>query len=179
MLIGMTGALGAGKGAVVEYLKTKGFRHYSGSGYLKEVLLARGEEINRDAYSKLASEIRANDEYGLARILYDRYITDGGGDAIIEALHDLGETECIKLSGGLILAIDADIETRYQRAVARGSEKDNITFEHFKLQIEREENGGGNHNIRAAMKMADYTLTNNGTMAELHAQIDDFLQKMG
>jgi dephospho-CoA kinase len=176
MLIGIVGALGAGKGTVVDYLKTKGFRHYSGSGYLKEVLLARGVEVNRDAYSKLAGEIRSEDPQGLAKILFDRYERDGGGDAVIEALHDIGEVEFVRTHGGIVLAVDADMHTRYDRAVARGSEKDNITFDHFKAQIEREENGGGHHNIRGAMQLADYTVMNDGTIEELEKAVEVFTQ---
>jgi dephospho-CoA kinase len=175
MLIGIVGALGAGKGTVVEYLKSKGFRHYSASGYLKEVLISRGIEPSRDTYSPLASEIRTANPAGLAKILTERYQADGGGDAIIEALHDVGEAEYIKANGGLLLGIDADVQVRYNRAIARGSEKDQITFEHFQAQIEREENGGGHHNIRAAMKLADYTIMNNGSIEELQAQIEAFL----
>ncbi len=177
MLIGIVGALGAGKGTVVECLKKRGFRHYSGSGYLKEVLLERGVEPNRDAYSQLAGEIRTADPQGLSKILFERYERDGSGDAVMEALHDIGEVEFVKSKGGIVLGIDADMHTRYERAVARGSEKDNITFEHFKLQIEREENGGGHHNIRAAMKMADYTIMNDGTIEELEVAVDAFIQK--
>ncbi len=175
MVIGIVGALGAGKGTVVDYLKSKGFRHYSASGCLKEVLLSRGIEPNRDAYSQLAGEIRNQDPQGLTKVLYERYQKDGGGDAIIEALHDIGEVEYIKSVGGIVLSLDADVVVRYERAIARGSEKDNISFEHFKAQIEREEHGGGHHNIRAAMKLADVVLQNNGTVAELHAQVDAFL----
>jgi len=29
MILGITGTFGAGKGTIVEYLKTKGFSHYS------------------------------------------------------------------------------------------------------------------------------------------------------
>ncbi len=177
MLIGIVGALGAGKGTVVDYLKAKGFRHYSASGYLKEVVLERGGTPGRDAYSAVATEIREADEAGLAKILFDRYVADGGGDAVIEALHDVGEAAYIKEVGGILLGIDADMQVRYARAVARGSEKDNVTFDEFQSHIEREENGGGRHNIRAALSLADYTIMNDGTIEELYKALDVFIQK--
>ncbi|MCU0678435.1 MAG: hypothetical protein MUF19_02505 [Candidatus Pacebacteria bacterium] len=176
MLIGIVGALGAGKGTVVDRLKEKGFRHYSASGYLKEVVLSEGGTPGRDAYSAIATKIRTADEAGLAKILFERYTADGGGDAVIEALHDVGEAAYIKQVGGVLLGIDADIEVRFARAVARGSEKDNVTFAEFKSHIEREENGGGHHNIRAALQLADYTITNDGTIEELQEAVDAFLQ---
>ncbi len=179
MLIGIVGALGAGKGTVVDYLKTKGFRHYSSSGYLKEALQSRGIEPNRDAYSVLASEIRAKDPQGLSAILYERYLQDDGGDAVIEALHDVGEVEFVKKHGGVVIGLDANMYIRYERALARGSEKDSVTFKEFQSHIEREEHGGGNHhNIRAALSLADYIIMNDGTIAELHTQIEDVLSEI-
>lgn len=175
MIIGITGTLGAGKGTVVEYLKQKGFVHHSGSGYLKEVLLAQGKELNRDAYSKLAGEIREADPAGLARILYERIEASSVSDAIIEALHDVGEAEFVRSHGGVILGVDADIRLRYERSVARGSEKDQVSFEDFKRHIEREEEGSGHHHIKAVLAMADHIIMNNGTVDELHRLIDEWL----
>lgn len=178
MLIGIAGTLGSGKGTVVEYLKQKGFRHYSGSGYLKEVILARGETVDRDAYSKLAGEIREKDPAGLSRILYERILADGAEDVIMEALHDVGEAQFVKDAGGILLGVDADIPVRYERVIMRGSEKDNITFDDFKRQIEREEQGSGHHNIKAVLGMADAVLTNNGTIEELHLAVDAWLAEV-
>jgi dephospho-CoA kinase len=36
MIIGITGTLGAGKGKIVEFLKEKGFEHYSVREYLTQ-----------------------------------------------------------------------------------------------------------------------------------------------
>lgn len=36
IIIGITGTLGAGKGTVVEYLKTKGFKHFSVREFLTQ-----------------------------------------------------------------------------------------------------------------------------------------------
>ena len=178
MLIGIAGTLGSGKGTVVAYLKEKGFVHYSASGYLKEVILARGETVDRDAYSKLAGEIREKDPAGLSRILYERILVDGAPDVVMEALHDVGEAEFAKDKGGILLGIDADIPVRYERVVARGSEKDQITFEDFKRQILREEEGAGHHHIHAVLKMADHIIMNNGTVEELHQAVDTWLAKV-
>lgn len=178
MLIGIAGTLGAGKGTVVEYLKAKGWTHYSASGYLREVIVGRGEVVNRDSYSKTSGEIRQVDPSGLVKILFDRILVDGATSAIIESLHDVGEARFIKAQGGILLAVDADLEVRYQRSIARGSEKDDVTLADFKRHIEREENGNGHHNIRAVIEMADYVIKNDGTLGSLHTQIDSFLRTL-
>ncbi|MEM9336945.1 MAG: AAA family ATPase [Patescibacteria group bacterium] len=178
MIIGITGTLGAGKGSIVAYLKERGFVHYSGSAMLRKILEERGDEVNRDAYSRLAGEIRGEDPQGLAKLLWQQYESEDPEHAVIEALHDLGEADFVKEKGGQIIAVDADIDTRYHRVVARGSEKDKVTFDHFREQIQREEEGGGHHNIRAVINMADYVIMNNGTIEELHQEVERVLQEI-
>ena len=178
MIIGIAGTLGAGKGTVVEYLKEKGFTHYSGSGKLREILEERGVEINRDAYSKLADEIRGADPIGLSKLIWEKYEAEKPEHAIFEALHDVGEAVFIKEKGGVVLGVDAPMELRYERISGRGSEKDNVTFEEFKAMAVHEEEGGGSHNIRATMDQADYTIMNAATVEELRQQVDGVLTKI-
>ncbi len=175
MLIGIVGTLGAGKGTVVEYLTQKGFTHYSASGYLRELMVARNIPIDRDAYSRVSGEIRYLDPAGLVRVLYERAIKEGSENAIIESIHDDGEAAFIKEMGGILLGVDADMMVRYDRIIIRGTEKDNVSFEQFTEQIKREETGGGHHNIRSVLGMIDYMIENNGTLNELHQKIDAFL----
>jgi len=182
MIIGITGTIGAGKGAVVEYLiKKKGFAHYSCSGLLKEILEERGEIVDRDGYSRIAKELRAKDSSGVPGLAYARAQNEGARDSIIEALHSVGEAEFIKSVGGIVFGVDANIDVRYRRISTRGSEKDNVSYEKFIEQSKREDEGGSDasgHNIRGAIKIADYVITNNGTLEELHAQIEEVLRKI-
>jgi dephospho-CoA kinase len=176
MLIGIVGTLGGGKGTVVEYLKNKNFSHYSVSGKLKEILEAQGVIPERNSYSKLATEIRAQDPTGLVKLLYKDIQTDKPEHAIMEALHDVPEVEFVKNHGGIIIGLDADIQIRYERSLMRGSEKDHITFKEFKEHIRREEDGSEGHNIRAALELADHLIENNGSIEELYSQIEDVLK---
>ena len=178
MIIGIVGTLGAGKGTVVEYLKQQGFSHYSASGYLREVIESEGGTPNRESYSALATKIRQADEAGLAKILYTRAEQDGVKDAIIEALHDEGEAEYVKKSGGILLGIDVAPKIRYARQQARGSEKDDVTFEEFLVQIAREEEGEGHHNIHGALKMTDHIIMNDGTIEDLYEKVEEWLQTL-
>lgn len=179
MIIGITGTLGAGKGTVVEYLKQKGFAHFSASGKLREILEDRGVPVNREAYSKLADEIRTADPQGLVKLLWTDLESSSEQGAVIEALHDVGEMEFVRSRGGIILGVDADIKTRYERIAHRGSEKDDVTFEEFKQIATHEEEGGGKHNIRAVLDQADYVIQNTNTPEELWAEVDIFLEKYG
>lgn len=181
MIIGIAGTLGSGKGTVVQYLKQRGFAHYSGSGMLREILESRGEAVDRDAYSRAAQELRTKDPEGLAKLLYARLQSDNPENAIIEALHTIGEVNFVRSIGGKILGIDADTRIRYERITKRGSEKDSISYEKFLEQSKREDESTSDpsaHNISGALRNADVVITNNGTLEELHAQIDEVLKKI-
>ena len=81
----------------------------------------------------------------------------------------------------ILLAIDADQRTRYERIHVRQSELDSVTFEEFQAQEEREMENTEPHkqNIQAVIDQADHHLTNNGSLEELHAQIDAVLAELG
>lgn len=178
MIVGIGGTLGAGKGTVVEYLIAKEFKHYSGSGKLREILEERGVKVDRDAYSKLADEIRGEDPMGLSKIIWKQYESDSPKNAVFEALHEPAEAQFIRDKGGVVLGVDAPMEIRYERISGRGSEKDNVSFEDFKRLAIYEEEGGGTHNIRAVISMADHVIQNEGTLEELHEKIEQWLQSI-
>lgn len=184
MIIGIVGTLGAGKGTVVAYLIEKyGFTHYSSSDLLINILEERGETVDRDGMSRVANELRAANPAGVPALNFERYeAEDGASDAIFESLHSVPETEFIKEVGGIVLGVTADSDIRYERIVARGSIKDNVTKEQFIAQQEREEKGStdpNHHNIFSALQEADFRIENNGTLAELHAQVDAILAELG
>jgi dephospho-CoA kinase len=75
----------------------------------------------------------------------------------------------------------ADIKLRYDRTQNRGDgDKDRVTFEQFIESSNREDEGKGttSANIRAVIASADAIVTNDGTLEELHKQVDDVLPKI-
>lgn len=178
MILGITGSFGAGKGAVVEYLvTTKGFTHYSASGFIREEIIRRGMTVDRDSMTAVANDLRR--EHGPSYVinsLYER-AKSAGGDAVIESLRAVAEVRRIKELGGFVFGVDALPEIRYQRAFARGSEKDNVTFEKW-LEQERAENNPDDstkQNIFGALKESSVVVDNNGTLKELHKNVDTAL----
>lgn len=181
MIIGLAGTIGSGKGTVVEYLKTKGFSHYSSSGILRDILRERGVSEIRENLSALADELMAKQAGGVFCASYERAQKDGSKNYILEAIHRVSEAEYVQSIGGIIIGVDADIKVRYERAIQRKEgEKDNVTYEQFLKDAEREDEGaaGTGPNIRAVLKMADYTILNNGTFEEFHAQIEAVYRKI-
>ncbi|HYD92930.1 MAG TPA: AAA family ATPase [Candidatus Paceibacterota bacterium] len=180
MIIGIAGTIGAGKGTVVDYLKAKGFAHYSSSGLLKELLKEQGLPAIRDYMSPLATQMRAEDPGGVPKRIYERYLKEQPQNAIFEALHSVGEAEFIRSIGGKIIGVDADVRVRYERSQKRGEEKDQLSYDDFLRQVRIEDEGSAedaarNNNIRAVLETADVVIQNNGSLEELQEQIETAL----
>jgi dephospho-CoA kinase len=174
-IIGITGTIGAGKGTAVEYLvQTRGFTHYSVRQFLNDELMRRGLPQDRDALRTLANELRH--EHGADYILSQVYARAlrAGTPAVLESVRTVGEVGYLKAQGMIILAIDADLQTRYERIVLRGTATDTIDFATFVHQEELEmtSTDPSSQNIAGVMALADYHLFNNGTPEELFAQLD-------
>lgn len=182
MIIGITGTNGAGKGTVVEILKENGFKHYSVSGFLGELLRENGEEVNRDAMIRLANELRAeNSPSYLAEVLYDKALREGAEFPVIESLRTEGEVTALRKKGKFyLLAVDASPEIRYDRIINRNSSKDAVSFQQFMEQERREmhSDDANKQNLRRCIEMADYTIINNSSIPELRENICRFMNNL-
>lgn len=180
MIIGITGTDGAGKGAVVDYLvDQKGFVHYSSRSLITAEIQSRGLPVNRVNMRVVANEMRK--ERGLDVMVTTalaKMREEGVTDAIIESIRAIKEVETLHAHGGILLAVDADQQLRYERITARQSESDQVSFQEFVAQEQLEMNDPDPNGMQKAevIAMADHTLLNNGTLAELGAQIEVFLE---
>jgi dephospho-CoA kinase len=178
MIIGITGTQAAGKGAVVEELKKKGFTHYSAREYLASKVLESGLTLERHNFQKTADKLRK--AYGSEFVVKELYnqAQEKGGNTIIESIRTIGEVEFLrKQTNFLLVSIDADVNTRYERAISRKSELDHVSFEQFVNQEKAELENTEAHmmNIRKCIDLSDIKLTNNGTLEELKEQIVSLL----
>jgi dephospho-CoA kinase len=179
MIIGITGTDGAGKGTVVEYLVTKkGFTHYSASAFIAVEVERQGLPISRNQLRLTGNELRA--KYGddvLVTMAFAEIATRGEKRVIIESIRATAEAQTLRQHHGILLAVDADPQVRYERVQGRRSNKDQVTYETFIAQEELEKNDPDPHGMQKArvMEIADYTIFNNGTLAELEAATEVFL----
>lgn len=180
MIIGITGTNGAGKGATVDYLVTKGLIHYSVRDELTKLLEKEGVFVDRSALRAKANELRK--EHGadyLARLMYQRVVQNGSPSAVIESIRTTSEAEYLQSQGAFIIALDAERRKRYERIKGRMSRTDFVDFATFIEQEEREWHGAeGSHdmNIMRVFDIADYRIENNGTLGELHSAIEKVFQ---
>lgn len=184
MFIGLTGTFGAGKGVVTEYLKEKGFAHYSSSKLLGELVEKEGNPRTRNFLGPMATRLQQEYPGGVVEKNYrEKYLLEQPESAVFEAIHRQSEANFLKSVGGFIIGVDAELETRYERTRLRNEgEKDRQGFDDFKEMARVEEEGGGNaswdNNIREVINHADAVVMNNGTPEELLAQVDAALEKL-
>jgi len=181
MILGITGTIGAGKGTVVDYLKQKGFAHYSVRDFLIEEIQKHNMPVDRDSMRTIANDIRAMHQPSyIIEMLYAR-AEAARKDGLIESVRAIGEAEFLKAHGVKLIAVDADQKLRYERVVARGSVTDSIDFDTFVEQEDKEmaSTDPSGQNLVAVMQMADYRIENNGSMDELHERIDETLRALG
>lgn len=182
MILGITGTDGAGKGAAVEYLvEKKGFVYYSARQLWVDEINRRGLEVKRENMRLTANSLRK--EHGndyLVTAYLERIAEEKPENAIIESIRATAEAETLKKHGGILLAVDADQHLRYERIVRRASESDKVTFEQFTAHEALEMNDPDPNGMQkdAVMAMADYTIMNDGTLDELHEEIEDVLLKI-
>ena len=180
VIIGITGTIGAGKGTIVEYLvKNKGFKHFSARNFLVEEMERRGLDNNRDNMVLVGNDLRLKFGSGyVAEELFKRAI-ELGENAVIESLRAVGEIETLRKKGKFILlAIDADPKIRYERIRDRGTSTDDISFEKFLADEQKEMDSTdlNKQNLKKCIEMADFKIENNGTMDELNSKIEEVLE---
>jgi dephospho-CoA kinase len=178
MIIAITGTLGAGKNTVVDILKEQGFKHFSIRDYLIEEIKKRNLEINRDSMVEVATEIRkANGREYITKQLYEKA---KGQNSVIESIRQPKEVEFLKSKNIKLIAVDADLETRYKRIKERKSETDNISFEKFKHDEEREmqSNDPYKQQLRECINLADYKIENNESIEQLKTKIIKLLKTL-
>ena len=180
MIIGITGTLGAGKGAVVNFLKQKGFKHYSVRNFLIEEIKKRGLPINRNIMVSVANSIRKNNSPSfIIEQIYEKAKKETE-NIIIESIRTLSEAEKIREKGGIIISVDADPKTRYSRILIRQSETDNISFEEF-LENEKKELFSIDpyeQNLSECISKADFKLDNNKNFEYLNNQLKVILERI-
>jgi len=136
-------------------------------------------EINRDSMVIVANELR--EKYGagfIAQELYEQ-AEKSGDNTIIESIRTPGEIELLRSKWSFFLfAVDADPSIRYERIKSRDSETDHVSYPVFISNEEREmqSEDPNKQNLRKCINLADYVFMNNGTLEELHQQIDKAMQ---
>jgi dephospho-CoA kinase len=180
-IIGITGTIGAGKGTIVEYLKTRRFNHYSARAFLEEEVIKRGLSGTRDNIFLVANDLRKTHFPGYIISELLKTAEEKGGNSIIESIRALGEIDILRKTPHFcLLGVTADPKLRYERIRKRNSSTDNISFEKFieDEHKELESSEPWSQNLKMCMLQADFIFENNGSVEELNQKVEEVLKKL-
>lgn len=178
--IGLVGEQAAGKGTIASYLeRAYGAKKLRFSTALTDILSRMHLPGTRENSSKLAECLRQ--AFGPS-VLTDIVVEDAArSDADLVAIDGLrkpGDLERLaKTPGFRLVAVEAPMRTRYERARTRGEKPEDATlsFEEFeashKLPTEV--------TIPELMSRAETTIDNSGTLDDLYAKLDALMSSLG
>lgn len=176
MIIGLTGTNAAGKGTVAGYLRKKGFRYYSLSDELRALLRKRKIKATRNNMIFWGNHYRSKKGNGCLAALAVRKM--GAGNAVVDSIRNPGEiAELKKLRDFYLIAVDAPLRVRFERARKRMSLRDQKTYREFVASQKKELSGKGpEQQLAACMKKADFRISNGSDLSNLYKKIDSTLR---
>lgn len=177
MIIGLTGKNGAGKGVTAEYLKRSGFISYSLSDMIRLEIQKSGQEITRERLIETGRRLRSEGGPSiLADLIMERLDIDK--NYVVDSVRNPAEVKALKRRKDfLLLCIDAEQKTRFDRIKARGRENDPTEFKEF-VRLEEQELKSDNpagQQLLATATLADRVVDNNTTIQELENRVRDIM----
>jgi len=173
-LLGLTGTNAAGKGEAAAFFMKRGFAYLSLSDVLRGELSKRGLEASRDNLIRTGNALRRRCG---ADILARRVLRRVRGDTIIDSIRNPAEVARLRTRPGFrLLAVDAPVAIRFERARRRGRDESALTLEEFAAK-EREERSGdtGAQQLHLCLRLADATVINDSTLEHFHKKLEALL----
>lgn len=180
MIIGVTGTFASGKDAVGEYLKDKkGFELFTISDIIREEIIKRKIEPNRDNLRQIGNKLRA--EHGGQYFIKTILARAKTNKVVIAGVRQKEEALFFKEHpNAWLVGVDAPTKLRFQRLKKRGRPGDPQTFSEFLKKEKQEMKGEGKNvqNIEFCIKQADFTIINDGSFAKLYRNTEKVLKKI-
>lgn len=178
VIFGFTGLMASGKGAAALYLQN---RHHAKtfrfSTILRDLVKRLGLPEDRESLVNMSEAIRHTfGEDILAKAMAHDAAVDDRPLVVIEGIRREADIAYLKeLPNFILVSIDADLRTRYERLVIRGENPDDQTktWEGFQIDQKRPTE----ITIPPVMAMAHEHLNNNGSHDELEQQLDALVLK--
>jgi dephospho-CoA kinase len=177
-IIGAIGENGSGKDEILKYLKTKYNIPFIGTGdMVREIARKEGIEPTRANLGDLSSRYFRQFGNGyFVKLAAGQIIKNRWEIAGISGIRSFDDVTILKkmLCKDFILVnvIVSDQKERYQRMLNRRSTRDPDTYEKF-LQLDANEERI--FKIKKAAELASFRITNDGSLDDLHKNIEEFV----
>jgi dephospho-CoA kinase len=171
MIIALSGKRGSGKSVVAKYLSDKyGFSVLSTSALLEGILKADKRPVSVPGLQKLGRQLISLIGPGGFISVMLAYLPEG--NYVIDAIRQVGASTYLRERYGLRykhIHLMANAEVRRRRLSRREPQNRKNLKRYDNAQIEREADALG--------RIADYRLSNNGSLDDLHASLKIFLHR--
>jgi len=181
-VIGAVGQNGSGKDEVLKHLKARyDVPFFSTGDMIREIAAQEGVEPTRDNLRAISERYFSERGEGcFVRLLAERIQQDAKPLVGISGIRSLQDVqilrEIFKKDFILINVSVSNPRLRYERMVKRAEERDPQSYEEFLKQDQAEE---GLFHVAAAGEQADYTINNDGPLADLHQAVDQLVTENG
>ena len=181
-VIGVIGMNGSGKDEVLKYLKEKhGVPFLSTGDMVREIAARGGRPSDRTTLQKISDSYFR--EYGqgcFVKMVAEKVRENGWPVAGISGVRSPHDVQLLKEILGrsfvLIEVFVTDPRVRFERMRRRGAERDTDSYERF-LELDRGEEQV--FHVGEAARLANYSLSNDGRLEDLHRAIEGLIARKG
>lgn len=172
--------MAAGKTTVTEYIK----KHHGGVSFrfstmLRDCLKRMHIEETRENLQTFSTSVRR--DFGddiMSKVIAKDVEAATDSLIIVEGVRRPSDVTYLKeLEGFHLIALSADLKTRYERIIERSENPDDQgkTFEQFEKEQSQESEG----KVKEIMGSAEVVIDNNGDLDALYTQIDEVINRFG
>lgn len=173
IILGFTGLIASGKGTATKYFEEQhGASTYRFSTMLRDLLNRIYVDHSRDNMIRISEFIRgAYGEDIMAKVIAKDVENDPHELIIVEGIRRMADIEHLsKLPNFVLIEIFAEPKTRFERLIKRGENTDDTTKTF--VQFLEDHKRSTELSILDVVPHADKHIDNNGTMEELHVQLN-------
>jgi dephospho-CoA kinase len=179
-IIGVIGQNGTGKDEVLKYLRVKYSVPFLSTGdMVRDIAAKEGKEPTRENLQEISE--RFFREFGrgsFVKLAAEKIKQNGWAVGGISGIRSADDVKVLKdaLGGDFILVnvYVSNPKVRFERMQARHEGRDPHSYGQFLSNDKAEEEI---FHIRAAAKSADFTVSNDGTLEDLHKEIDSLVSQ--
>ncbi len=172
-IICLVGMPGSGKGEIGKILQGEDIPVITMSSVPKAEVRKRGLEMNSKNLDAVAFSMRKESGKGvIAMRVADTLKSVKSGIVCVDGVRNIEEIHILKKAGDVkIVAISAPVGERFRRQLKRKDDRDPKNKEEFELRDAKSREFG----MEKVIAIADYTISNDGTLKELKAKTEQLL----
>ena len=178
LVIGFVGFPGSGKSEATVIAKTEGFFPVAMGDAVRSHMHKLGIELSEKNVGIVANTLRA--EHGMdiiakmciplvQALTFQKVVIDG-----IRGIAEVNAFKRVFKDDFKLIGIIAGPEVRFKRIKERGRADDPSSFQRFEEKDKRELAWG----LEEALKAADYSIQNEGTLEALYSEVSSVLEKL-